>query len=206
MFDLAQMDLPIRADLVAAFREVWEQLARPGTRLSGAERVAAARIARAAREGEQVAPSTPLEEAAARLGGRPWTIRPDWIDKLAEQGLAPEVYVEIVGVVSRMTAVDTFHRALGFDLEPLPEPRPGAPRPVETKARRTRGWVPMVGPPTIPTALSAVPAENEAMEALHGAMYLTMAEMQDPDIRKTLHRTQMELVAARTSILNQCFY
>jgi pyrroline-5-carboxylate reductase len=46
----------------------------------------------------------------------------------------------------------------------------------------------------------------EAMEALHGPAYLSFAEMTDPAIKKGLSRAQIELVAARTSAVNECFF
>jgi AhpD family alkylhydroperoxidase len=30
--------------------------------------------------------------------------------------------------------------------------------------------------------------------------------MEEPDFQRAMHRTQMELVAARTSQVNECFY
>ena len=44
------------------------------------------------------------------------------------------------------------------------------------------------------------------MFELHGVLYLSLDEMADPTIEKTLTRAQMELIAARTSLLNDCFY
>ncbi len=46
----------------------------------------------------------------------------------------------------------------------------------------------------------------EAQQHLHGPIYLTYEEMADLDFRRGLHRSQMELVAARTSAINECFY
>ena len=107
-----------------------------------------------------------------------------------------------------VTAVDTFHRALGLDLEPLPTPRSGKPSRAlpDIPARKTKAWVPMVGPPSIPGSLSAVPDEMAALESLHGPMYLTYEEMDDPAIQKGLSRWQTELVASRTSAINECFF
>lgn len=64
----------------------------------------------------------------------------------------------------------------------------------------------MVGTASITQALSLVPAENAALERYHGPMYLTFDEMADPGIERALTRPQMELVAARTSAVNECFY
>ncbi|NIR35295.1 MAG: hypothetical protein GWN79_03150 [Actinobacteria bacterium] len=69
------------------------------------------------------------------------------------------------------------------------------------------GWVPTVGRASAPSSLSAVPAEVDAMFDVAGVLYLTLVEMGDlTRVRDDLHRTQMELTAARTSWLNDCFY
>ena len=126
-------------------------------------------------------------------------------------GVAGEIgypaYVELVGVVSRLSAVDTFHLALGIPLEPLPEPEPGEPSQMEEPlARHGAAWVPMVGGASITQALSLVDAESTAQEDLHGPLYLTYEEMAELDFVRGLNRAQMELVAARTSAINECFY
>lgn len=66
------------------------------------------------------------------------------------------------------------------------------------------GWVPTVGAIGPPSALSAVPAEAAAQEALHGVLYLSYADMADQRAERGLTRAQMELVAARVSWLNDC--
>ena len=42
--------------------------------------------------------------------------------------------------------------------------------------------------------------------AVEAAFYLATGEMGELDVQRGLHRTQMELVAARTSLLNECFF
>lgn len=148
-------------------------------------------------------------DAARTLGGEPGVIRRDTVDGWTAGGLDETGYVELVGIVSRLTAVDSFHRAMGLPLEPLPRPEPGegSGAGLPSGAKRTRrSHAPTVGPPTIPSVLSAVPAENQAWMDLADAMYLTFAEMESPDIVKDLHRRQIEVVAARTSLLNECFF
>jgi hypothetical protein len=44
------------------------------------------------------------------------------------------------------------------------------------------------------------------MHQLQAAFYLATGEMGELDVQRGLHRTQMELVAARTSLLNECFF
>ena len=116
-------------------------------------------------------------------------------------------YVEIVGITSRLAAVDTFHVGLGVGLEPLPDPEPGDPSNAEEpSARPGAAWVPMVGGASITQALSLVDAESVAQEDLHGPLYLTYEGMAEYDYVGGLSRAQMELVAARTSAINECFY
>ncbi len=54
--------------------------------------------------------------------------------------------------------------------------------------------------------MTAVPPEAEALGDLHTVLYLSMFEMGDLHIVKDLTRVQIEFIAARTSLLNDCFY
>jgi alkylhydroperoxidase family enzyme len=212
VFDFTASPLPVRRDLADAFRDVWDRLAAPGTWWSAEQRIAIASVARAAYDGGEPRPHPNLPEpataAAALLSAKPSAATPELIAQWTNEGLDSYGYVELIGVVSQVTVVDTFHRAMGLPLEPLPRPEPGEPsRTIPDPAPTlTKAWVPMVGPPTIPTSLSAVPAEMEALEALHGPAYLTFQEMSDPAIQKGLSRAQIELVASRTSSINECFF
>jgi hypothetical protein len=141
-----------------------------------------------------------------------------------EGGLSVPAYVEIVGVTVMVTGVDYFARALGVPPAPLPEPRPGEPSRSEPESARAGiAWVPMIAPedatgaeadlydeapfiPNIVRALSVVPPEARAMQRSSRAHYLPVAEIPDPTARRALDRLQMELIAARVSALNQCFY
>lgn len=208
MFELTTLAFPVRSDIARAFRREWERLARPGTWWAAGERRSLAVAARAARSpgaGENRVGSV-AEEAAATISANPTAIRRPWVEAVADEiGFAP--YVEIVGVVSRLSAIDAFHVAVGAPLEPLPDPGPGTPsRLEEPLARPGAGWVPMVGGASITQALSLVDAEAAAQEDLHGPLYLTYEEMAELDFVRGLSRVQMELVAARTSAVNECFY
>jgi alkylhydroperoxidase family enzyme len=148
-----------------------------------------------------------MARAARKVAARPASIRRHWVDALVRDGLDPARYVELVGIVSRAVAIDTVLEALGLEVEPLPQPVAGDPsEDVDQRAGKVKAWVPMVGGASITQALSMVPAENAKLEALHGALYLSFEEMADPKPGKELTRPQMELVAARTSAYNECFY
>jgi len=205
---LDRPELAVRTGLGRAMEDSWQSLGSPGTRWTGSERIRIVAEARAAR----LATSPGQEDdvmarAAWKVAASPASIRRHWVDALARDGLDPGRYVELVGIVSRAVAIDTVLEALGLEIEPLPQPVAGDPsEDVDQRAGKVKAWVPMVGGASITQALSMVPAENAKLEALHGALYLSFEEMADPKPGKELTRPQMELVAARTSAYNECFY
>jgi hypothetical protein len=123
-----------------------------------------------------------------------------------------------------MAGLDYFARALGIAPLPLPAPLPGAPsRHRPAGARAGTAWVPMVSPedatgpeadlygdaevvPNIVRAMSLVPDEVRALRRATASHYFPVAQIGDPTVRRSLDRPQIELVAARVSALNQCFY
>jgi hypothetical protein len=61
--------------------------------------------------------------------------------------------------------------------------------------------------PNIVRALSLVPDAVRVLQRSSDAHYLPVAQIGDPTARRAhLDRLQTELVAARVSALNQCFY
>ncbi len=60
--------------------------------------------------------------------------------------------------------------------------------------------------PNIMRALSLVPDEARALQRSSDAHYVPVSQIPDPTVRRALDRPQMELVAARVSALNECFY
>jgi alkylhydroperoxidase family enzyme len=147
-----------------------------------------------------------------------------WFEALRGQGLDDAHYVELVGVVVSVLSIDEFHRGLGLALEPLPVPETGnAERRRPSGAADEGAWVPTVPPAALDEpdadiyggaphaanvirALSLVPTEVRVLADLHGAHYLSIAEMRNFNPDRALSRAQMELIAARVSALNECFY
>ena len=200
----------ISVEFTALIDREWARLAAPGTWWTGEQRIGIAAETRAALAGE---PSLGLlhaapAEACRRVAAEPATIRAIDLERWESEGLDGFAFVELVGIVSRLTAVDVASFGLGLQPAPLPEATSGEPalhRPEE--AAVTTGWAPTIGPAGAPNSLSAVPAEAEAMFDIHGVMYATMDQMFDLKLeRNALSRPQIELVAARTSRLNDCFY
>ena len=94
---------------------------------------------------------------------------------------------------------------------PQPQPSRDAQPPRDAEPPRGplitgRSFLPMVAQVSIPQTLSLVRAESRAWQRLADALYMSFVEMEDLDFRRHLHRSQIELVAARTSFLNNCFY
>jgi hypothetical protein len=165
-----------------------------------------------------------LVDVIHRVRTDPARLSRSWFNAVMGDGLEAPAYVELIGVVTMITGVDYFARSLGVALFPLPEPRPGAPsRRLPEGAKPGVAWVPMIAPedvsgpeadlypadamiPNIARALSLVPAEARMLQVLAAAHYLPVAQIGDPTARRSLDRMQMELVAARVSALNQCFY
>jgi len=233
----------IRTDLADAHRRAWDRLARPGSWWTGAERIAIAAETRnapscrlCARRREALSPYAvagthdhlgALPDAAVEaihaIVAHPSRLTRRWYDGVLAAGLGDGHYVELVGTVALVTAVDTFCRGIGVAPHPLPAPAPGAPtgyRPAE--AKQNDAWVPNIadgeqgaaeadlfGPrrSNIRRALTLVPAEARGFFNLVETQYLPGPAMTDfaREYRAISH-AQIELVAARISALNQCFY
>ena len=139
--------VPVRDDFAAAHRRFWKRLASPGAWWTGAERVAIAAEVRQARhcalcqarrdaltpaavEGEHDHGGA-LSEAAVEVIHRvvtdPGRLSRKWCQETLAAGSSAEQYVEIIGTLVAMVSIDSFCRALGVPLHPLPEPQPGAP-------------------------------------------------------------------------------
>lgn len=201
------IDLSVPAEIDDLIARQWERLGRPGTWFDGRERVA---IAEAARHGDGDGPAA---TAARRIHDEPATIDRAWLQALEDDGLTLAEYVEVLGLVSQLRAIDTFEFAVGRPTRPLPDPIDGDPSHDSVDDAVINGaWVPTVGLAFPPTILSSVPAENESMHDVHEVLYLapragdgyTMGNM--AVVRDGLARTQMEFVAARTSLVNDCFF
>jgi hypothetical protein len=128
--------------------------------------------------------------------------------------------------------IDTFCRALGVSVHALPESVPGEPhrRRPATAHQRGEAWVPMIrrsdlddellteeervlarswGPVVgnIRRALSLVPEEAHAWFQLVETQYLPGRWMRDfANEYRAITHAQIELIAGRVSVLNQCFY
>lgn len=148
-----------------------------------------------------------------------------WYEAMRERGVGEGAYVEVVALVATAVALDTFSRGLGRPQAPLPAPQPGEPsRYQPAGAHHQLAWVATLEPAditpedpdiyaryhppyNIQKALSLVPEAMLAFFDLDETFYLQEQEILDfaTEYRAISH-DQMELIAARLSALNRCYY
>jgi hypothetical protein len=164
-------------------------------------------------------------EVVHRVRTDPGRLSERWFRSVLAAGLSEEQYVETVSVVAHVVAIDTMGRGLGFDLLPLPEPEHGRPSQYRPACVKPGGaWVPWLEPgdlgeaesglypsgrpaANIMKAMSLVPDEVRGFFDLVSRQYIPPLAMRDfsRDYRAISH-SQIELLAARVSALNQCLY
>jgi hypothetical protein len=201
--------------LRSAQAEAAARVAEPGDWLTGEQRVAVWREVRAtttnppdlARQVELL-PAAGVE-VVRRLATDPGRLTRSWAERsIAEVG--EETYVELVGVTAIVTVLDWFSRAMGEPERPLPEPASGQPARLRPGGVGDVGaWVSQRqqrGRANVSRALSLVPVTESAWAPLVDTHYSRGAEFLLLAWDRSLSRPQVELVAARTTALNECFY
>jgi hypothetical protein len=165
-------------------------------------------------------------EAVHRIVTDPGRLSEAWFRGVVAMGLTEEAYVELLSVVAIVTALDTFDRATGATLRAPPPVVAGPPsRRRPAGAKPGLGWMPMLAPEDVASddpplyasagriggnvhrALSLVPASMMEFWDLFEAMYLPQDAMRDfgREYRAVTH-AQIEMLAARVAVRNQCVY
>lgn len=226
-------DYGVRPHVVESHQRAIAAYAAPGTWLDAETRIAILKERRAASHcelclarkaalspyavaGEHSAVTTlpaDLLEVVHRITTDSGRLTQRWFDDLISGGLQPEVYIETVGLVATSLIVDSFAQALGCTLSEPGEAQAGEPtRELSAAVVDAGAWVPLLDVPQQPTevelptapnifrAMGLVPAAIEHFFSVMGAQY----SLTEYDI--SLSRSQVELIAARVSALNQCFY
>jgi hypothetical protein len=173
-----------------------------------------------------------LVDQIHRIVTDPGRLTRAWFERVMASGTRDTEYVEIVGVVATVVTIDTFCRAIGAPLHALPEAESGKPHCRRPRTARQRGeaWVPMIHPQdledgldtaeeqtlatywggvpsNIRRALSLVPEEAYEWFRLVEVQYLPGKAMRDfANEYRAITHAQIELIAGRVSVLNQCFY
>jgi hypothetical protein len=229
--DATNVDVTVRDDLAEAHRLAWGHVAAPGSWWSGEQRVELAGTALSAiadsdplppwvgitstgRLGPLLAAPAAAHDVAYRLALHAGTMTADTYRAAVGQ-LGELPYVELCAIVSTVAAVAHFCRNIGVEIPPLPAPGPGRPtgeRPAEIVPARYN-WVPVAAPAdamaAVVQAYTAVPGEQRNTWRMAAAQYMPDTEMVDPAWQRRpggLSRAQMELVAARLTLVRECFY
>ena len=164
-------------------------------------------------------------EVIHRVRTDPGRLSERWFRGVIAGGLSEEQYVETVSIVAHVVAIDTMARGLGLDLPPLPQPEQGRPSEYRLPgAKMGDAWVPWLEPAdlseaesglypagrpaaNIMKAMSLVPDEVRSFFDLVSHQYLPPLAMRDFSREyRAISHSQIELLAARVSALNQCPY
>lgn len=154
----------------------------------------------------------------------PGRLTRSWFDSAIDGGLSDAEYVELAIVAVLTTAVDTYARAVGSPLWALPEVVDGEPTRVRPENLTDEGaYVPVIpsggaGPaeadlynpfgPNIYRAISLVPDQARLFIDILAAQYMPPKHVADAASNggRAISRPQIELIAARVSALNGCFF
>ena len=149
--------------------------------------------------------------AARTIAADAHRIDRDWATQAIET-LGDAAYVELGSIVATVAALDAFAEALGRDQEPLPSAEAGTRADTASAdgVADIGAYVPLVSPfsgPNVSRALSLVPEANRLFFTNVGAMYGGVEQsFYDLEWTGPISRPQAELLAARVSALNECFY
>lgn len=167
---------------------------------------------------------SPVIEVVHRVSTDSGRLTESWYRSMLDAGISDAEYVEVIGIIAIIMGLDTLDRALGCPPHTLPKPHGGMPsRARPAGAAQTIAWVPTLepddvtaddldpypfgAPVNIHRALSLVPAEVRAFFDLDFELYMPQAAIRDFDHDlRALDHPQIELLAGRTSYLNDCFY
>lgn len=170
--------------------------------------------------------AAPAVEAIHRIVSDPGRLSESWYRRTTGAGLSDEAYIELLSVVAIATAVDSFDRACGALPRTLPPIVAGQPTRRRPKgAKPGLGWMPMLAPEDVGAddpplyasagriggnvhrALSLVPEAMMQFWDLFETMYLPQDAMRDFGREyRAIDHAQIEMLAARVAVRNQCVY
>jgi hypothetical protein len=235
-----------RQGLAEATERAWQRLARSGTWWTGAERLAIAAETRQAdvcslcgARKEALSPNhvegrhdslgtldDVVIEAIHRIRTDAGRLSSGWLKGLLEQGLEDTHYVELVGVVSTISALDAVDLTMGRQQRVLPEPVGGAPtRHRPSGVQKGLGWLLTLaradltpqepdffskyGDYNVQKAMSLVPDEVMGFFDLDTELYFYERELPqraEQEAGRAITPMQIEMIAARAASLNGCHY
>ena len=224
MTEFNSLNAEISDEIIESFQIVWNGLGKPGAWWSGAERIEIAKEIRDSRppslgdwttdfsnySNKGTKGITPFVRAVVRRV----THESSSIDRNTYQQIVGEMgedrYAELTAIVSQLVPIDRLHDILGYNRVELPIPESGNPSGERPKGLTTGiaflPTFPANGLPHIAVSLSLAQADNARRMLLVRSMYSGTDFNQMIWTHRNLSRQQIELVAARTSAINECFY
>lgn len=243
-FDYSDAPVNVRDDIAAAQLKAWQAIGRPGSWLTGAQRVA---IAAEVRNAPGCAVCMARQEALSpfaiegahdsladlpaamidvihRVATDPGRLTRTWYETIVDGEMSDAEYVELAIVLVLTVAVDTYARAVGAPLWELPDVEDGEPTRIRPENLTDEGaYVPVIpsggaGPaeadlynpfgPNIYRAISLVPDQARLFYGILAAQYMAPKHVMDAASNggRAISRPQIELIAARVSALNGCFF
>lgn len=211
-------------EIIQTFEIVWENLGKPGAWWSGAQRIEIAKevrdsnpplltervtdLSRYSNQGTETI--TPFTRAVVRKV----TYESSSIDRGTFEQIVSELgedrYAELAAIVTQIVPIYSLSDILQCRREALPRVEAGS-----TSCERPDHLIDGVGfLPTFPTnglpnvavSLSLAQADNARRMMLVRSMYSGTNFTEMVWSHRHLSRQQIELVAARTSAINECFY
>lgn len=211
-------------EIIESFQIVWDNLGKPGSWWSGPQRI---QIAEEIRDSDPPSIAerivdfsnysneatdgiTPFVRAVARkVAYESSSIDKDIFDQIVAV-ISEDQYAEIAAIASQLVPIYHLADTLGYDREQLPNVVSGDPsgeRPDDLI--EGVGFLPTFptnGVPHVAVSLSLAQADNARRMLLVRAMYSGKDFGEMIWTHRNLSRPQIELVAARTSAINECFY
>lgn len=148
-----------------------------------------------------------------------------WLNGVLDTGIEEDEFVEIVGVAILAITIDAFVDGIGRDRAPLPAAQPGTPpRRRWEGATPGPGWVATTAPENAGTeladhyvddrgkfnivrSLTLVPMAATQLFELLDRLYMPNPGISELDgIERSISRSQIEFLAARSSSIFGCFY
>ena len=214
----------LSTEIIESFQIVWDHLGLPGSWWTGKERIGIASEVRQSNprklwekvgelenydkdSGEIL---SPYVKAVVRIVANETSNIDQQIYDEIINTIGDDKYAELAAVVTQVVAIDHLCDALGMEREPLPDPKEGDPR-LERPSGLVDGvaFLPTFTADNLPhvaVSLSLAQADNARRMLLVRAMYSGSSFGEMIWEHRNLTRPQIELVAARTSALNECFY
>jgi hypothetical protein len=157
--------------------------------------------------------STNIIEVVHRIKNDSGRLTKRWFDEQIATGLSREEYVEILSLVATSIILDSYSKSMGLSDYIIPTPQGGEPSRILNPDVIDEGaWLPMTkaeqqveehGLPDIPNIARAMGLVPSGMMHFFGAMRAHYSLVGDDF---GISRSQIELIAARVSSHNECFY